>query len=166
MSEASSPQQAIGWLEIQVERLAELRNATTRDSAFREWRQNTLTMTQRIWPDIPNRSTRFRRIPFSPASTRADDQEVRVAFDKGCAEARRMLKLWVTELETHGFVTGDDGPRRSSGEGAEDSPQTPSAAAPRDVSRAPASVRAATLAGEAHGRAAQGHHQAGALEAA
>src|SRR5205085_3721571 len=103
-----APAQAITWLEVQIERLSELRNAGTRDPAFREWRQNTLTIVQRVWPHIAGRSTRFRRVPFSPQSSRATDLEVRMAYEKGCGEARRLLKLWASELETLGIVGSDN----------------------------------------------------------
>ncbi len=98
-------------LEKQIEQLGELRNAGTRAVEFREWRQTTLTLIERIWPDQTTRATRFRRIPFSPTSANADDKVTREAFERGCAEARRLLRLWLAEIGSHGVSQEAAAPR-------------------------------------------------------
>src|SRR5437867_11759798 len=98
-------------LEKQIELLGELRNAGTRAVEFREWRQAALTLTERIWPDQTPRATRFRRIPFSPSSANADDRVTREAFERGCAEARRLLKLWLAEIGSRGVTQEAEAPR-------------------------------------------------------
>src|SRR5438093_971289 len=69
MSEPSA--RAIEWLGQQIGELSGIRNATARDPSFKNWRQNTLTVMQRIWPADQGRCERFRRIPFSPADPRS-----------------------------------------------------------------------------------------------
>src|SRR5881409_998172 len=81
----------------------DFRNATTRDSGFKQWRQNTLTTLQRIWPGETVRADRFRRVPFAPPSARANEQEARECFERGFAEARGLLKLWVTDINHRGL---------------------------------------------------------------
>jgi len=98
-------------LDKQIEQLGELRNAGTRAVEFREWRQTTLTLIERIWPDQASRATRFRRIPFSPTSANSDDRVTREAFERGCAEARRLLKLWLAEIVSHGVSQVAEAPR-------------------------------------------------------
>ena len=78
--------------------MGQLRNATTRDGGFREWRPNTVTVIQRIWPDQSTRAQRFRRVPFAPPSARADEAAARESFERGFAEARTLLRQWQVEL--------------------------------------------------------------------
>jgi hypothetical protein len=106
-----APKAAQTKLDKQIEQLGELRNAGTRAVEFREWRQTTLTLIERIWPDQATRATRFRRIPFSPASANADDKVMREAFERGCAEARRLLKLWLAEVGSRGVSQEAEAPR-------------------------------------------------------
>jgi hypothetical protein len=106
-----TPQQAQAMLDKQIEILDSLRNATTRAVEFREWRQVTLTLIERLWPDQPARAQRFRRVPFSPASMRADEKISREAFERGCAEARRLLQLWSAEIAAHGLNHEAEAPR-------------------------------------------------------
>jgi hypothetical protein len=106
-----APKAAQGKLEKQIDLLGELRNAGTRAVEFREWRQTTLTLIERIWPDQATRATRFRRIPFSPTSANADDKVMREAFERGCAEARRLLKLWLAEIGSRGVTQEAEAPR-------------------------------------------------------
>src|ERR1051326_1022161 len=77
MSSNDSAARAVEWLEVQLRELAGIRNATARDPSFKNWRQATLTVMQRIWPGDQACSERFRRIPFSPADPRADARAVR-----------------------------------------------------------------------------------------
>lgn len=106
-----APKAAQTKLEKQIELLGELRNAGTRAVEFREWRQTTLTLIERIWPDQATRATRFRRIPFSPTSANSDDRVMRDAFERGCAEARRLLKLWLAEIGSRGVSQEAEAPR-------------------------------------------------------
>lgn len=107
-----SVHQALRWIAEQTDRMGALRNANTRDPGFREWRQNTVTVLQRIWPGQSDRAQRFRRVPFAPPSSRATDQEARECFERGFAEARKLLKMWETELRnlgTAGLASGSEG---------------------------------------------------------
>lgn len=89
-------------LNEQIEQLKALRNAKTRDTEFKQWRQTTLTIVQRIWPGDGKRSARFRRVPFSPPSTRADARETREFYERGCAEAIQLLMSFVEDVERDG----------------------------------------------------------------
>ena len=86
------------WLRQQIEELGALRNASVRDPQFKAWRQNTLTFIQRIWPGDTSKSERFRRIPFSPASTRVDARQVREQFERGCGEALEYINSLLNAL--------------------------------------------------------------------
>jgi len=86
------------WLRQQIEELGALRNASVRDPQFKAWRQNTLTFIQRIWEGDTTKSERFRRIPFSPASTRADARAIREQFERGCGEALEYLNTLLDSL--------------------------------------------------------------------
>ena len=89
-------------LERQIDQLGALRSANTRDPNFKEWRQSTLTLIQRLWPGEPARSERFRRVPFSPPSSRATAEAMREIYERGCAEAGALLKSMLTEVEYDG----------------------------------------------------------------
>src|ERR1044072_9770327 len=91
MSSNDSAARAVEWLEVQLRELAGIRNATARDPSFKNWRQATLTVMQRIWPGDQACSERFRRIPFSPADPRADARAVREWYSRGCQEAGRVV---------------------------------------------------------------------------
>ena len=79
--------------------LRELGNAGPRDQSFKQWRQVTMTLLQRIWPDNQGNAARFRRIPFSPPSSRADVKTVRECYERGVCEAIAYLEGLVEELE-------------------------------------------------------------------
>src|SRR2546428_827606 len=106
MSESVTAEQAQHWLNLQLEGLNEVRNLAARDPAFRQWRQNTLRITQRIWPEDPARAHRFRRVPFSPPSAKAEERLTRDHSQRGCAEARRLLVGWIQEVGTAGIRPG------------------------------------------------------------
>jgi hypothetical protein len=92
-------------LEDQILRLSELRNASPRDAGFKLWRQTTLTVIQRIWPGDLIRCERFRRIPFTPASTKASRAAQKQHYERGCVEAGQYLRMLITEIEANGLST-------------------------------------------------------------
>ncbi len=98
------------WLEEQLEQLGGLRNANPRDPSFKLWRQNTLTVLQRIWHGQQARSERFRQIPFSPHSPKADFATTREWYQRGCAEASEYLRALITEVESVGVPNPADAP--------------------------------------------------------
>lgn len=90
------------WLSEQIEQLKALRTSNVRDTEFKQWRQSTLTIIQRIWTGESKRSARFRRIPFSPPSSQAPLREVREFYERGCAEAAQLLKALLDEVIEEG----------------------------------------------------------------
>ena len=141
MTESNKAQRAREWLERQLEELAQLRNASRRDPSFKTWRQNTLTVLQRIWPDDPPRIDRFRRIPFSPPMAKASEKQTREYFGRGWGEAGVFLRSLISEVTLMGV--------QNSGELAEESVSDSAPALDPDVlpeqpaEVAPAKVRAA-----------------------
>jgi hypothetical protein len=95
-------EQARQLLEESLDQLNALRNANTRDPGFKQWRQNALTLIQRLCPGDSARSDRFRRVPFSPPSSKADVRTAREWYERGCAEASQLMKSLLTEIEEHG----------------------------------------------------------------
>ena len=87
------------WLEAQIVELGALRNASTRDSGFKQWRQHTLTLIQRIWVGDSTKASRFKRIPFTTPGTKADRDQVRNAYEKGCGEALSCLRQLLDEID-------------------------------------------------------------------
>jgi hypothetical protein len=102
VSPAESIARATAWLQDLVSELSGLRNATSRDPSFKNWRQNAITTLQRIWPADQEHAERFRRIPFSPVDPRADMRAQRESFSRGCQEAARVLASFVEEVHTLG----------------------------------------------------------------
>src|SRR5262249_37032701 len=88
--------------------LGELRNAGPRDQRFKQWRQITVTLLQRIWSDDPSRADRFRRIPFRAPTARADRKMTQEYFARGCKEASSYLVELALELGL--VVEPDSGP--------------------------------------------------------
>lgn len=88
-----------------MEQLKALRTSNVRDTEFKQWRQATLTLVQRIWAGDAKRSARFRRIPFSPPSSQASLRETREYYERGCAEAAQLLKSFLDEIEENGMPT-------------------------------------------------------------
>jgi hypothetical protein len=78
--------------------LGELRNSSPRDQRFKQWRQITTTLLQRIWPGEPARAEQFRRIPFSAPTAFADRHATREKFEHGCREAAAYLEGLALEL--------------------------------------------------------------------
>jgi hypothetical protein len=93
---------ALEQLREVVAILRELSNAGPRDQSFKQWRQVSVTLLQRIWPDDPGKAARFRRIPFSPPSSRADARTVRECYERGVCEAIAYLDSLIEELEAGG----------------------------------------------------------------
>lgn len=137
MSTDDAVTQARRWLEEQLVALAGLRNAQPRDPSFRNWRQNTLTVLQRIWPQDQDRSERFRRIPFTMPGTRTEPRAMREWYSRGCTEAARVLRGLLDEVDTVGVPDPVDTPIAADLErGAEDDFPTvelPSGDAPRQT---------------------------------
>lgn len=84
--------------------LGELRNAGPRDQRFKQWRQVTVTLLQRMWAGYPERAERFRRIPFSAPTMRADRKATREYYERGCSEAVAYLESLASELTPGGPV--------------------------------------------------------------
>lgn len=78
--------------------LGELRNAGPRDQRFKQWRQITVTLLQRLWPSDPSRAERFRRIPFSAPMGKTDRHATQQYFGRGCKEASTYLVQLAAEL--------------------------------------------------------------------
>src|SRR5262245_34485903 len=93
----------------QIESLGELRNAGPRDQRFKLWRQDTLTLLQRLWPGDHDKAERFRRIPFSAPIARSDRGGMREYFERGCKEAASYLDGLAFELGVgmHGHAMMD-----------------------------------------------------------
>ncbi len=90
------------WLEEQLEHLRGLRNGNPRDAQFKQWRQSTLTVMQRIWPGESTRSERFRRIRFTSPQSRVDARTVSDWFTRGCDEAASQLTALIAEIDREG----------------------------------------------------------------
>lgn len=99
MSTRMPASQALEQLRELMAILRELGNAGPRDNSFKQWRQVTLTLLQRVWAGDQARATRFRRIPFSAPSSRADAKTVRDCFVRGVVEATSYLESLAAELE-------------------------------------------------------------------
>ena len=103
MIDANGAQRAREWLERQLAELGQLRNATRRDQGFKNWRQQTLTVIQRIWPGDVRRSERFRRIPFTPPNSLANERQVREYYERGWGEAGILLRELLAEINLLGL---------------------------------------------------------------
>ena len=103
MTDPDAAQRARDWLERQLAELGQLRNATRRDHNFKSWRQQTLTVIQRIWPGDTRRVDRFRRIPFSPPSPHATDRQAREHYERGWGEAGVLLRELLAEVNLLGL---------------------------------------------------------------
>lgn len=90
------------WLEEQLDQLRGLRNGNPRDAQFKQWRQTTLTVLQRIWSADSTRSERFRRIRFSSPQSRVDAKTVADWFTRGCDEAASQLTALIAEIDREG----------------------------------------------------------------
>jgi hypothetical protein len=93
---------AIEWIERQLADMNGIRNATSRDPIFKNWRQATLTTLQRIWPGERAHLERFLRIPFSPVDPHTDARTLREVYARGCQEAAKVLKGYIEEVRAKG----------------------------------------------------------------
>jgi hypothetical protein len=143
MIDSDSAQRAREWLERQLADLAQLRNASRRDRGFKTWRQQTLTVIQRVWPGETRRVDRFRRIPFSPPTQRATDLQVREFYERGWGEAGVLLREFLAEINLLGLPQARVEGTRAGSEtevamgpmpalGCQDAPWPALAAAPAD----------------------------------
>jgi len=103
MTDPDAVQRAREWLERQLADLGQLRNATRRDPSFKTWRQQTLTVIQRVWPGDTRRVDRFRRIPFSPPAPHATAAQMRDSYERGWGEAGVLLREFLAELNLLGL---------------------------------------------------------------
>jgi len=103
MTEPDGAQRAREWLERQLAELGQLRNASRRDPNFKNWRQQTLTVIQRVWPGDTRRVDRFRRIPFSPPTSHSTDAQVRDSYERGWGEAGVLLREFLAEINLLGL---------------------------------------------------------------
>jgi hypothetical protein len=103
MTDPDEVQRAREWLERQLADLGQLRNATRRDHDFKTWRQQTLTVIQRVWPGETRRVDRFRRIPFSPQAPHANAAQARDAYERGWGEAGVLLREFLAEVNLLGL---------------------------------------------------------------
>jgi len=102
VSAATHVQRCREWIREQVEAMGTLRTANTRDLSFKNWRQNTVTVLQRIWPEDRERVERFRRIVFTPPHSRADAKLSREWFGKGIGESRTYLNSLLEVIDREG----------------------------------------------------------------
>jgi len=103
MTNPDRAQRAREWLERQLADLGQLRNATRRDQNFKMWRQQTLTVIQRVWPGEARRVDRFRRIPFSPPTAHSTDRQTREYYERGWGEVGVLLREFLAEIDLHGL---------------------------------------------------------------
>ncbi|MBI1799076.1 MAG: hypothetical protein HYR73_05265 [Candidatus Eisenbacteria bacterium] len=170
MPNSHSAERARVEVERQLEQLNELRNASTRDQDFKLWRQTTLTLIQRTWPGDESRPARFRRIPFTPTSTRADRDETREWFERGCGEAAVFLRELICDLAENGMapvrkaanripepLPNDDVPMLTlGGDRAQPAPARPAISPPAVAQPGPARPGAAAPAGRSAAPHARG----------
>src|SRR6266850_5452016 len=96
MSEADVP----SWrqvLEDGIVKLNKLRNQTGPTIAFKKWRKSMLEAIAALWPEDRAKVSRLLRIPFLPASSKAERTELRRVYERGCGEASQYLKGLLVE---------------------------------------------------------------------
>lgn len=128
-------------LTEQIEQLRTLANASARDPGFKLWRQNTLTVLQRVWPGDSTRSERFRRIAFTPAPGKPDGEMVRESFALGCTDTTAYLNALIEMIDREGVPPAPEVAREALptavGTREDDFPvlELPAAGAPASASR-------------------------------
>lgn len=114
------------YLQQKITEVTKLRNSGEYNSKFKAWRQNLVDSIAAMWPGDDAKLGRFRRIPFLPASAKAERPEMRRAFERGAGEALAMLKALVAEFEkevasgTRGPDTGDGAVPAGGGAGGDE----------------------------------------------
>jgi hypothetical protein len=101
-------------------RLGKLRNQTGPTIAFKKWRQAMIEAIGALWPEDRAKVSRLLRIPFLPASSKADRAELRRVYERGCGEAIQYLKGLLAEYDRE----------VATGQRATDAPAAPGAPAP------------------------------------
>jgi hypothetical protein len=109
VSGATHIQRCRQWLGEQLEAMGTLRTANSRDLSFKSWRQNTVTVLQRIWPGNREVVERFRRIVFTPPQSRPDPRLTRDWFGRGIAESRTYLQSLLDQIDRDGVPAVSDG---------------------------------------------------------
>jgi hypothetical protein len=102
MSAPTYVQRCREWIREQIDGMGTLRTSNQRDLIFKSWRQNTVTVLQRIWPEDLERVERFRRIVFTPPHSRADVKLTREWFGKGLGESRAYLQSILDIIDREG----------------------------------------------------------------
>src|SRR6516225_3079152 len=98
MSEPDTPSPREVLAAALVE-LGRLRNQTGPTIAFKKWRQTVVNAIGALWPEDRAKVSRLLRIPFLPASAKADRMELRRVYDRGCGEAVTHLKGLLAEYD-------------------------------------------------------------------
>jgi hypothetical protein len=120
MSESGAPPQRAA-LAAGIEVLGRLRNQTGPTMAFKKWRQSMIGTIGALWPEDRAKVSRLLRIPFLPASAKADRMELRRVYDRGCGEAVTYLKGLLAEYDRE-VTTGQRATDPASGAAAPASP--------------------------------------------
>jgi hypothetical protein len=98
MTEAGVP----NWRQVLVDgivKLNKLRNQTGPTIAFKKWRKSMLEAIAALWPEDRAKVSRLLRIPFLPASSKAERTELRRVYERGCGEASSYLKGLLVEYD-------------------------------------------------------------------
>ena len=119
MSAVTYVQRCREWITEQLEAMGTLRTANVRDLSFKGWRQNTVTVLQRIWPEDRERVERFRRVVFTPPHSRADAKLTREWFGKGIGESRSYLNSLLDVIDREGVPEPSEAGRGSDDEAME-----------------------------------------------
>ena len=101
-------------------KLGKLRNQTGPTIAFKKWRAAMIEAIGALWPEDRAKVSRLLRIPFLPASSKADRAELRRVYERGCGEALMYIKGLLAEYDRE----------VATGQRASDAAGAPAAAAP------------------------------------
>lgn len=126
MSEAGVPSMR-QVLEDGILKLNKLRNQTGPTIAFKKWRKSMLEAIAAMWPEDRAKVSRLLRIPFLPASSKAERSELRRVYERGCGEASSYLKGLLAEYDRE----------VSTGQRAGDASAAPAPASPLDADGLP-----------------------------
>ena len=97
MSETPAPPHPRDVVATGITELAKLRNQTGPTIAFKKWRARVIEAVNALWPEDRTKASRFLRIPFLPASAKADRAAVRRVYARGCSAAMSYLKSLIIE---------------------------------------------------------------------